>query len=195
MNKLIEALLAFSRVNTVKTQWSELSPKRLLETVLTDIRPELDERKALVQIGDMPESLLGDETRLRQLFQNLFTNALKFSREEVVPLIQVACQNTGKHWQFSVADNGIGVEVEFQQRIFLLFQKLHSPQQYEGTGMGLSIVKKIVEQHGGEIWLDSEMSKGTCFHFSLALQPDILDHKLLERSEKPATDVLTNAVL
>ena len=194
MNKLIEALLAYSRVNTVETQWKEISPKALLDTVLSDVRPELEDRKALVQIGDLPGVVLGDETRLRQLFQNLFTNALKFSRENVVPLIQVSSEVTDKHWHFSVADNGIGIEPEFQERIFLLFQKLHSPQEYAGTGIGLSICKKIVEQHGGEIWLESDMEKGTTFHFTLALQPDILDHKLIEPVEAIVEEPLTDSV-
>lgn len=175
MNRLIEDLLTYSRVNTRDTNWEQLSPKELLQNLLVELQPEVEAHQALVQLHDLPATIQGDRTRLRQLFQNLITNALKFRQEGQVPLVDIHAAQDERFWHFVVRDNGIGVEPEYQQRIFLLFQKLHSPDDYEGTGIGLAVCKTIVEQHGGQIWLKSTPGEGASFHFTLAMEPALLD--------------------
>ncbi len=107
-----------------------------------------------------------DHTQLVQLFQNLIGNALKF-RSEAPPKIHVDACRDGDHWRFSVRDNGIGIKPEFQDRIFLIFQRLHTRRQYAGTGIGLAICKKIVDRHGGRIWVQSQPGEGATFYFTL----------------------------
>ena len=102
---------------------------------------------------------------MRQLFQNLIANAIKFNKPGHLPEVKIAVEEKADEWLFSVADNGIGIEKAHQEKIFLLFRKLHSNTQYEGTGIGLSLCKKIVELHGGKIWVDSTPGEGTTFYF------------------------------
>jgi light-regulated signal transduction histidine kinase (bacteriophytochrome) len=107
-----------------------------------------------------------DPSQLTQLFQNLISNALKF-RQEASPQIHIAVKSTDDKWLFSVQDNGIGMEVQYLDRIFIIFQRLHSRTDYPGTGIGLAVCKKIVEQHGGTLWVDSQPGRGSTFHFTL----------------------------
>jgi light-regulated signal transduction histidine kinase (bacteriophytochrome) len=104
---------------------------------------------------------------LRQVFQNLIENALKYSKADISPVIQINFTELEKEYQFSIEDNGIGISEEYFQRIFIIFQRLHNKDEYSGTGMGLSITKKIVENLGGKIWLSSEIEKGTTFYFTI----------------------------
>jgi chemotaxis family two-component system sensor kinase Cph1 len=104
--------------------------------------------------------------QVTRLFQNLISNAVKF-RGDLRPRIAITCQARSTDWLFSVTDNGIGIDPKYAERIFLIFQRLHTLQKYPGTGIGLSICKKIVEQHGGEIWVESQVGTGARFHFSL----------------------------
>ena len=109
----------------------------------------------------------GNLTRMKQLFQNLLANAIKFSKLDQAPVVEVSAKDGGDHWQFSIADNGIGIEEEFFEKIFLLFKKLHSRKDFHGTGIGLALCKKIVLQHSGEIWVESKPGEGTTFHFTV----------------------------
>jgi light-regulated signal transduction histidine kinase (bacteriophytochrome) len=111
---------------------------------------------------------MGDAAQLIRLFQNLIGNAIKYRAPERPPLIRVAAEHLPGEWVFSVADNGIGIEPEFYERIFVIFQRLHTAQRYPGSGIGLAICKTIVARHGGRIWLESEPEKGTTMYFSLA---------------------------
>jgi light-regulated signal transduction histidine kinase (bacteriophytochrome) len=104
---------------------------------------------------------------MRQLFQNLISNALKFRRPDVAPKIRVSAARAGRTWTFGVHDNGIGIESQYVERIFVLFQRLHTRTEYPGTGIGLAICKKIVERHGGKIWVESQSDRGTTFFFTL----------------------------
>ena len=104
---------------------------------------------------------------MRQVFQNLIENALKYSKADISPVIQINFTELEKEYQFSIEDNGIGISEEYFQRIFIIFQRLHNKDEYSGTGMGLSITKKIVENLGGKIWLSSEIEKGTTFYFTI----------------------------
>lgn len=114
---------------------------------------------------------MADGGQLSQVFQNLIVNALKFRRKEEGPYVRISAQRGSGEWVFSVADNGIGILPEYRDRIFVLFQRLHSRAEYPGTGIGLAICKKVVERHGGEIWFESEPGEGTTFHFSIPDHP------------------------
>ncbi len=112
-------------------------------------------------------SVTAEPTQLVQLFQNLLSNAIKFRRDGDAPRIHVGCRADAGHWQMSVRDNGIGIAPEHQDRVFLIFQRLHGRDKYAGTGIGLAICKKIVEQHGGRIWVESREGQGATFHFTV----------------------------
>jgi light-regulated signal transduction histidine kinase (bacteriophytochrome) len=165
MQTLINDLLAYSRAGA--RSWAPVTTDagEALRKALDNLRTSVAEASAEVTHGELP-SVLADSGQLAQLFQNLIGNALKF-RSAAPPKIHVdACRRDG-HWQFSVRDNGIGIASEFQNRIFLIFQRLHTRKQYPGTGIGLAICKKIVDRHGGQIWVESQPGQGTTFHFTL----------------------------
>ncbi len=169
MQGLINDLLSYSRVNTTKCHPTQVDLCMLIESLLHELRIVIDEKQAQINCDSLPSTLItADRTKLRQIFQNLLTNALKFTSPGVPPVINIRTQETPTHWQFSIADNGIGIAPEFQEKIFLLFKRLHGQNTYEGTGIGLAMVKKLVSQHGGEIWLDSTPGQGTTFHFTIA---------------------------
>jgi light-regulated signal transduction histidine kinase (bacteriophytochrome) len=119
--------------------------------------------------------VLGDSSLLRALFVNLIGNALKFRRPDVAPVITVSAEREEKECRINVRDNGIGIEAEFADKVFVIFQRLHARDAYEGTGIGLAIVKKIVEYHGGRIWLDLDVEEGTSINFTLPVLPGAPD--------------------
>lgn len=167
MSNLIEDLLAYSRINTTKIHIFPLDMAALLEEIRLELRSVIEEKNARIIFENIPRSINADRVKLRQLFQNLIGNALKFTRSEVFPEVRVCCHKTNDKWEFSVSDNGIGIAGEYHDRIFLLFKRLHHGDLYEGTGIGLALCKKIVEQHSGEIWLTSEPGVGTTFYFTI----------------------------
>ena len=126
----------------------------------------IKEAGAVVTKDDLP-MVMGDETQLSQLFQNLIDNAIKFRRAEETPRVHISAQRKGNDWEFSVQDNGIGIDPQYFDRIFIIFQRLHSREAYEGTGIGLAVCMRIVERHGGRIWVESEPGRGSLFHFTL----------------------------
>jgi light-regulated signal transduction histidine kinase (bacteriophytochrome) len=165
MRRLINDLLAYSRVGTHGKELSPIDSEAILAESVNDLKLMIEENGALVTHDHLP-TVLADRFQLGQLFQNLIGNAIKFRGNES-PRVHISASRNGKGWVFSVRDNGIGISPEFNERIFIIFQRLHNREQYAGTGIGLAICKKIVERHGGHIWVESEVGKGSTFRFSL----------------------------
>jgi PAS domain S-box-containing protein len=165
LQKLINELLAYSRVGTQAAAFDRVEIEPLLDDVLAALRPQIDASCANVTHDPMPQ-VWCDPTQIGQVFQNLISNALKFHAEEP-PSVHVGARHLEDEWVFSVADNGIGVEPEYFDRIFVIFQRLQPRGDYQGTGLGLAICKRIIERHGGRIWVESEPNAGSTFFFAL----------------------------
>ncbi|WP_164914189.1 YfiR/HmsC family protein [Aquimarina sediminis] len=172
MKKLIDALLEYSRLGRSK-EYSMVDCNIVIQELKSDLKNIIEKTDAEIKVENLPE-VKGSEMELRLLFQNLISNGIKFRETNVSPKIEISFtqkedpKNVHKgFWQFSVKDNGIGIPKEHQERIFAIFQRLHSRDKYEGTGIGLAHCKKIVEAHGGEIWLTSEEKKGSTFYFTI----------------------------
>ena len=165
MQRLINDLLAFSRIGRITTGFTEVD----LNRVLADVAAQLEGRageEADISWSELP-TVEGEEPLLTTLFSNLVGNSLKFRREGVLPVVRVTAERQDQEWRITVRDNGIGIESEFADKVFVIFQRLHARDAYEGTGIGLAIVKKIVEYHGGRIWLDLDVPAGTSINFTL----------------------------
>jgi light-regulated signal transduction histidine kinase (bacteriophytochrome) len=167
MQKLIQDLLQFSRVGARSQTFANVNCESLLQKALLNLSAAIRESGAEVTHGSLP-TVQGDESQLAQLFQNLIDNAIKY-RNEKSPKVCIECEPQEGAWLFSVKDNGIGIEPQYAERIFVLFRRLHGKTEYQGTGIGLAICKKIVERHGGQIWVESEAGKGSNFKFTLPL--------------------------
>jgi len=165
MQALINDLLAFSRVGTRGRAFEPTDSNAVLQKALTNLTTLMEESQAVVTHGPLP-TILADGGQLMQVFQNLIANAIKFRGSEP-PRIHLAAETQGEGWRYAVQDNGIGIAKEHQERIFTIFQRLHPRSEYPGTGIGLAICKKIVERHGGRIWVDSELGKGSTFYFTI----------------------------
>ena len=165
MEQLINDLLNFSRVGTHGGQFVPTSLEVPLQHALRNLQVSLQSVEAGVTHDALP-TLAVDATQLMQVFQNLIGNALKF-RGEQPPQIHVGATQQDRRWIVSVRDNGIGIEPQYYERIFQLFQRLHTRKQYPGTGIGLAICKRIVERHGGAIWVESQPGQGSTFYFSI----------------------------
>jgi PAS domain S-box-containing protein len=170
MKQLIEDLLAYSRVGTRGKDFRPVEVEGALRRAVANLRAAISESGASVSNDPLPV-VEADDVQLAQLFQNLIGNALKF-RSSSVPRIHVSVTSTDLEYQFAVADNGIGIEPQYFERIFMVFQRLHNKGEYPGTGIGLAICKKVVERHGGRIWVDSKLGEGTTFHFTLPRRRD-----------------------
>jgi signal transduction histidine kinase len=165
MQTLINDLLAYSRVGTRGEPLQPVESDAVCAQAIANLEKAIEESGAVVTRAPLPR-VLADASQLRQLFQNLISNALKFRGPER-PRVEIAASRNGSEWRFSVCDNGIGIDSEHAQRIFVLFQRLHNRAEYPGTGIGLAICKKIVERHGGRIWVESESGKGATFWVAL----------------------------
>ncbi|MFF5080333.1 ATP-binding protein [Actinoplanes sp. NPDC000266] len=169
MQRLINDLLAFSRIGRLTAGFTDVDLGRVLPEVKSQLEARAGEDAEIVW-DDLP-TVEGEEPLLTTLFVNLIGNSLKFRRPGVPPVIKVSAEREGKEWRINVRDNGIGIEAEFADKVFVIFQRLHARDAYEGTGIGLAIVKKIVEYHGGRIWLDLEVEEGTSIYFTLPVLP------------------------
>jgi light-regulated signal transduction histidine kinase (bacteriophytochrome) len=134
--------------------------------VLANLKIAIEESGAVVTYDELP-TVMADETQLARLLQNLIGNAIKFRKVEARPEIHIRAEYSGSEWTFSVHDNGIGIAPKHFERILMIFKRLHSREEYAGTGIGLAVCKKIVERHGGRIWVKSELGKGSTFYFTI----------------------------
>lgn len=176
MERLITDLLAFSRVGTRGGTFAPADLNAVLHDALRNLQASLDAAQATVTADTLP-TLTVDSSQIAQLFQNLVGNAVKF-RSERPPIIQVAAQPGPAGWTFSIRDNGIGIEPQYFERIFQIFQRLHTRRQYPGTGIGLAICKRIIERHRGTIWVESEPGLGSTFYFTLPQNPAKQEHSV-----------------
>jgi len=167
MKQLIEDLLAYSRVGTRGKELRPVQARAALDRALVNLRASMESADAQVTHDALPE-VSADDTQLTQLFQNLIGNAIKFRKKDEPIRVHVGVQDAGAEWLFSVSDNGIGIEPQYYERIFMVFQRLHTREEYAGTGIGLAICKKVVDRHRGRIWVESALGKGSTFHFTLS---------------------------
>jgi PAS domain S-box-containing protein len=166
MKLLIDDLLAYSRVNTKGGEFESVDLDNVMNTVLSNLHLFSEENKAEIIIDEPLPTIRADPSQMVHIFQNLITNGIKFN-DKKTPKIHISAQINGNEWVFKVSDNGIGIATEYQEKIFEIFKRLHDRQEYPGTGIGLAICQKIIERHGGKIWVESEMGKSSTFYFNI----------------------------
>lgn len=179
MRQLINDLLMFSRVETKGGEFAPTDCEMILGDVLANLKASIDSNEATITHDQMP-MIIADKLQLSQVFQNLIGNAIKFKGDKP-PAIHIGVNKKGNDWLFFVKDNGIGFDPEFSEKVFIIFQRLHTRNEYPGTGIGLSLCKKIVERHGGKIWVESSPGHGSTFNFTI---PD----KMGEQNEYSSFD-------
>ncbi|MFB6235247.1 MAG: PAS domain S-box protein [Halopenitus sp.] len=173
MREMIEALLEYSRIETRGDPFEPVDLECVVEDVCTDLQMQIEEADATVTVGSLP-TVEGDESQLREVFMNLLGNAIEYGGEDP-PSIRVDAEREGNEWVVAVEDDGIGIDSEHTDRVFEVFQRLHTQDEHAGTGVGLAITQRIVERHGGEIWVDSEPGEGSTFYFSLPVTNETHD--------------------
>ena len=166
MKALIDDLLTFSRLNTEPSKYEPVLIEVALDDVIFNLKSSIEENNAKITYDNLP-TVMGDLSQIRQLFQNLISNAIKFHGDEP-PEIHISAKEFEKEWLFSVSDNGIGINQNHQEQIFSIFKRLHTRNEYDGTGIGLAICKSIVERHGGKIWVESDEKNGSTFFFNMS---------------------------
>ncbi len=174
MKDLIKGLLDYSRLGK-KGNIDKIDCNTLINNVIEDLNSCISESKAIIKIEKFP-TLNAYENELRILFQNLICNAIKFTNPDKTPNIIISSKEDKDHWQFSIKDNGIGIDEVYRDKVFIIFQRLHNRNEYDGIGIGLAQSKKIAQLHNGDIWFDSEIGLGTTFHFTI--------NKNIKRHEK-----------
>jgi PAS domain S-box-containing protein len=167
MQTLIRDLLTFSRVETRAKGFKPVDCHSALAVAIANLKTIIDETETLVTIGDMP-NVWADASQLTQVFQNLISNGIKFRKPSTPPHIHVSAERIEDCWRFAVQDNGIGIDNKYKERVFVIFQRLHTRHEYPGTGIGLAMCKRIVHRHGGRIWFESLPEKGATFYFTLS---------------------------
>ena len=168
MQRLINDLLSYSRISTRGGRFETIDCNGLVDRVLDTFSETIQETGARITRGELPE-ITGDASQLDRLFQNLVGNAIKFCKDRT-PVIHIDAETHDRQWVFCVQDNGIGIDPKFDERIFVIFQRLHGRGEFPGTGIGLAICKRIVQRHGGEMWVESDLGKGSRFYFSIPKQ-------------------------
>lgn len=170
MQRLINDLLGFSRVGRIGTEVTDVDMGQVFAQAVADLAGVVEDTGAEVSAGELPV-LRGEAPLLVQLVTNLVGNGLKFRRPDVPPVVRVEAERVGEYWQFACRDNGIGIDPQYAERVFVIFQRLHAKEVYEGTGIGLALCKKIVEYHGGDIWVDQTVAEGTVVRWTLPAAP------------------------
>lgn len=170
MHSLVLDLLVYSRVSNQGRPLAPVDIRDIVDAACDNLRASIDDSGTILHMGALP-CVLADEVQLLDVFQNLIGNAIKFRREDVLPEIEIGAERRGSEWRLSVADNGIGIESEYLEKIFVIFQRLHTSTTYPGTGIGLAVCKRIIERHGGTIWAESTPGKGSTFFFTLRAAP------------------------
>ncbi len=165
MRQLIDDLLEYSRLDVAGKEFVPVKMNEVLEYTIRVLKIPIEENNAQIVVGPLPV-VNADEMQMILLMQNLVGNAIKFHGSER-PVVQITAEPGPRDWVFTVKDNGIGLNTEYSDKIFQMFQRLHTKDRYPGTGIGLAIAKKIVERHGGRIWVESEEGKGATFHFTI----------------------------
>ncbi|MFA6056481.1 MAG: ATP-binding protein [Thermodesulfovibrionales bacterium] len=165
MEILIKDLLAYSQIGTKGKAFKPTDCSSVIYDVLANLQAAIEENKAEVTYDRLP-TVMADATQLGSLFQNLISNAIKF-RGNKKPRVHISSDLKENEWVFSVQDNGIGIDPKDVERIFVIFQRLHGREEYSGTGIGLAVCKRIVERHGGRIWVESQPGRGSTFYFTL----------------------------
>ena len=173
MQTLIQDLLAYSRVGKNKQILKPLDINQVIQNVILGLKIVIEESNAQISYPKSLPQVMADHSQFQQLFQNLIFNAIKYRAEERECEITISCQEINKKWRFSIQDNGIGIEAEYFERIFVIFQRLHGKDKYTGTGIGLAVCKRIIEGHGGELWLESEFGSGSTFYFTLPVTDNL----------------------
>ena len=167
MNTLISGLLEYSRIASVGKPFTNVNLTDLIKKVRSDLKISIEENNAEFLLFDLPD-IYCDELQIRQLFQNLISNGIKF-RSESDPIIKISAERSDRHWLFKIEDNGIGIDMKFKDQVFQIFSRLHAQDKYQGSGIGLSVCKKILERHGGQIWLESTPGRGTTIFFTILI--------------------------
>ncbi|MEO7085768.1 MAG: PAS domain S-box protein [Gemmatimonadaceae bacterium] len=167
MGRLIDDLLAFSRLSREHMNGRSVSTGALVQSVLDELSPQCEDREIEFKVGELP-SCYGDPALLKQVWVNLLSNAIKYSRGRTPAIVEVSCQRENDEDVFTVRDNGAGFDMAYAHKLFGVFQRLHRVDEYEGTGVGLAIVQRIVHRHGGRVWAEAQESRGAAFHFTLA---------------------------
>lgn len=183
MSSLINSLLTYSRAGQESKELEKVDLNNLISDILADLTIVIDEKNVEVDIEKLP-TIYCNRDQMSMLFSNLILNGIKFNTSKQ-PIITISSSQIEDYWQFSVKDNGIGIPEEYQQQIFEIFKRLHSKEEYEGTGIGLALCKRIVETHAGKIWLESTPEKGSEFHFTIAKVIDaIISDKRNQKKKK-----------
>ncbi len=171
MRKLINDLLSYSRIQTKPPVMVAVNCNDIAKNCIDSLTASMKDKGAEVLFEALP-TIVADASQLSQLFQNLLGNAFKFADADRAPIVRISADKQGLRWLFSIADNGIGIDMQFADRIFAPFQRLHPITEYAGTGIGLAICNRIVDRHGGRIWIESESGKGSTVHFTLPTSPE-----------------------
>jgi len=174
MNGLLDGLLQYSRIGTKGKIPVQCDCAEIIKNAQNNLMLQISEAKAAVITHELPEKIYADPSQIMQLFSNLISNSIKYSKPGIPPEINISCCEDDTFYTFCVSDNGIGIEHRYYERVFEIFQRLHGRTEIEGNGIGLSICKRIVERHGGKIWVESVYGQGSSFYFTIPKQSVII---------------------